>query len=87
MLSRWLYLLIGDDRTGKTTFQKELIRLLCDKDYTQKVKSDTIYVINHPTVIRGLSTIYIAGRSFQELHSDIKVYMDEVVFKKRRSRF
>lgn len=81
MLSRWLYLLIGDDRTGKTTFQKELIRFLCDKDYTQKVKSDSTYIINHPTLIRGLSTIYIAGRSYQELHSDIKVYMDEFVFK------
>lgn len=80
MLSKWVYLLIGDDRTGKTTFQQELIRYLCNKDYTQKVKSDSIYVMNHPSVIKGFNNIYIAGRSYQELYSDIKAYLDDVVF-------
>ena len=71
---------MGDDRTGKTTFQKELIRYLCNKDYTKKVNSNSVHIINHPTAINCFDTIYIAGRSYQELYSDIQIYLDDIVF-------
>jgi hypothetical protein len=33
MISNWAYILIGDNDTGKTTFQKHLLEILCGQSY------------------------------------------------------
>ena len=33
MLSHWAYLLVGENNTGKTTFQRKLVNTLCQKNY------------------------------------------------------
>src|ERR1039458_4265016 len=38
MFSYWAYVLIGNDKTGKTSFQRNLVSHLCGKRYTRLPK-------------------------------------------------
>jgi hypothetical protein len=65
MLSRWVYLLIGDNNTGKTTFQRKLVEHLCSHS-RKKLESNRSYEISPNFKTDGLKSIHILGRSFQE---------------------
>ena len=71
MLKKNCYILIGDDLTGKTTFQKDLIFHLCG---IEKIRLDTnlINIINHPESPRKLKTLFTMNRSIQEKMGEYK---------------
>ena len=33
IVSKWIYILIGNDNTGKTTFQKSIVQIMCNQEY------------------------------------------------------
>ncbi|MGG5509406.1 hypothetical protein ACPDHN_05590 [Myroides odoratimimus] len=65
MIKRTAYILIGDNNTGKTTFQKMLIKHLTGKSYTT-LPTDLIHTIIHPESPRKLETLFTMNRSIQE---------------------
>jgi hypothetical protein len=71
MLKKNCYILIGDDLTGKTTFQKNLIFHLCG---LEKIRLDTNLTnnINHPESPRKLKTLFTMNRSIQEKMGEYK---------------
>lgn len=71
MLSRWIYILIGNDRTGKTTFQKMLIYHLCGYKY-QRLDRNIVLDINHIYAPKRLNTLFIMSRSYQENKNEYK---------------
>ncbi len=64
--SKTLFVLIGDDQTGKTTLQKILIDKICQKDYYTRLDTDLCFDIVHPEIKRKYKTISFANRSYQE---------------------
>ena len=73
MHSYWAYILVGDNDTGKTTFQKYLVSHLCGQQPYQRLPSNLHKDIKHARVPRGISTLSTMGRSFQE---NIEKYRD-----------
>lgn len=65
MFSNWAYILIGDNNTGKTSFQKYLVEALCQETYT-RLPRNIVKNITHPRAPKGLNTLFTANRSFQE---------------------
>ncbi|MGB8541026.1 MAG: hypothetical protein WCD49_05235 [Candidatus Acidiferrales bacterium] len=65
MFSRWAYILIGQDRTGKTSFQKNLIFYLCN-ERKRRLDTDIVTDITHPRAPKNLLTIFTCNRSYQE---------------------
>jgi hypothetical protein len=65
MLSKWVYILLGNDRTGKTTFQKEVIRNLTSQKY-DRLDCNKEFGINTQIGKTQNSEIFIMNRSFQE---------------------
>ena len=63
--SKWIYVLIGNDRTGKTCFQKQLVKLLAHQDY-DRLHCNLSFPIKHPHLIRKIETLSIGNRSIQE---------------------
>lgn len=66
MLSRWTYILIGNNETGKTWFQKELIKILCEKDKSARLDTNQSFEITNDYAIRKIKTIFVMNRSFHE---------------------
>ncbi|HNU61731.1 MAG TPA: hypothetical protein PKL04_05995 [Methanofastidiosum sp.] len=67
MKIKWAYILIGDNNTGKTLFQKEIIYLLTSYQYERlECNIDFIVSINS---LRS-KTLFVMSRSFQEKHSE-----------------
>ena len=64
--SKLLFILIGDDRTGKTTFQKLLIDKICKKGVYGRLPVNLRFDIKHPEIKRKYQTIFFANRSYQE---------------------
>ena len=62
---KMLFVLIGNDRTGKTTLQKLLIKRLCGIDYKQ-LKTNLAFDIIHPEIKRKYNKISFGNRSYQE---------------------
>lgn len=60
-----LFVLIGDNNTGKTTLQKVLIERICN-EYYDRLPTDTILDIKHPEIKRKYRRISFANRSYQE---------------------
>ena len=80
MIKKTAYILIGDDRTGKTTFQKYLILYLCAKEKVNRLDTNLVHEINHPESPRKLKTLFTINRSIQEKMGDyktIKNYFDK----------
>lgn len=71
MLSRWIYILIGNDRTGKTTFQKKLIYHLCRYQY-QRLDRNLIFDINHGYAPKKFKKLFIMSRSYHENKDEYK---------------
>jgi len=72
MIKKTAYILIGDDRTGKTTFQKYLILHLCGVDKFTKLNTNLIHEIIHPESPQKLNTLFTINRSIQEKMSEYK---------------
>ena len=72
MIKRTAYILIGDDRTGKTTFQKHLILYLCGIDKFSKLNTNLVHLINHPESPRKLQNLFTINRSVQEKMGEYK---------------
>ncbi|AEF85140.1 hypothetical protein TREPR_3855 [Treponema primitia ZAS-2] len=62
---KWAYILIGDDYTGKTTFQKELIRFVAFNRY-QHLDCNLTFDIRIRIGNNNIKTISLMNRSFQE---------------------
>jgi hypothetical protein len=69
MFSHWAYILIGNNNTGKTSFQRNLVAYLCNLEY-QRLPRNVVYDIVHPRAPKGLSTIFTCNRSYQEKASE-----------------
>ncbi|MBG0810335.1 hypothetical protein IY145_13225 [Methylosinus sp. H3A] len=65
MLSYWAYILIGNNDTGKTSFQKHLVSDLCNLQY-QRLPRNFLTDITHPRMPRGVATLSTMNRSYQE---------------------
>lgn len=65
MLSRWIYVLVGNNDTGKTSFQKRLIYHLTGYTYARLDRNVT-FEITHEYAPKKLNNIFFMSRSFQE---------------------
>ena len=65
MFSSWAYILIGDNDTGKTSFQRNLVAELCNEHY-ERLPRNVVKTISHPRAPRKLATIFTCNRSYQE---------------------
>ena len=66
MLSYWAYILIGNNDTGKTGFQKYLVSELCGRRY-KRLRRNLAADITHPRMPRGIATLSTMNRSYQEI--------------------
>lgn len=71
MFSYWSYILIGNNNTGKTTFQKYLIRELCGIQY-KSLPLNKVFDIVHPQMPRGVERLFAMNRSYQEKASQYR---------------
>jgi hypothetical protein len=71
MFSHWAYVLIGNNNTGKTSFQRHLVAYLCDRNY-ERLPRNVVYDITHPRAPKGLATLFTCNRSFQEKLTEYK---------------
>src|SRR6266478_589014 len=71
MFSHWAYILIGQNDTGKTTFQRHIAFHLCGVRYS-RLPSNVVNTITHPRCPKGLKTLFTSNRSFQEKKSIYK---------------
>lgn len=69
MLSYWAYVLIGNNNTGKTTFQRFLQSQLCDIHY-QKLPRNLLSNVSQPRMPLGVETLWTMNRSYQEMSGD-----------------
>lgn len=67
--SKQLFIIIGDDRTGKTTLQKLLIDRICGFGYERLPVNRRFDIIN-PEIKGKYKTISFGNRSYQEKISD-----------------
>ncbi|MFG1201164.1 hypothetical protein V5F29_02050 [Xanthobacter aminoxidans] len=65
MFSYWSYILIGNNDTGKTSFQKHLVFDLCGREY-DRLPRNLLTEITHPRMPRGVATLSTMNRSYQE---------------------
>lgn len=69
LLSRWLYCLVAQNNSGKTSFQRHLIDYLCHKQYN-RLPRDEAFEVRHVRAPRNFETIACANRSYQEKRRD-----------------
>lgn len=67
--SKQLFIIIGDDRTGKTTLQKLLIDRICGFGY-ERLPVNRRFDITNPEIKRKYKTISFGNRSYQEKIND-----------------
>lgn len=71
MYSRWAYILVGNNDTGKTSFQRNVVSELCGIKY-DRLPRNIVKDINHPRAPRKLRTIFTSNRSYQEKIGEYK---------------
>lgn len=76
MIAKLAYILIGDNDTGKTNFQKYLIWHLCHEDKFNKLNTNLIHEIKHRDSPRKLKTLFTMNRSIQEKMTDTYLTID-----------
>ena len=64
--SKWTFILIGNNATGKTTLQRRLVELLSGRVY-DRLPSNTAYNLTDFAFLRKCRRFFVAGRSYQEL--------------------
>jgi hypothetical protein len=69
--SKQLFIIIGDDKTGKTTLQKLLIDRLCGFGY-DRLPVNKQFDIKHSEIKRKYQTISFGNRSYQEKNDEYK---------------
>jgi hypothetical protein len=62
---KWAYILIGDNNTGKTIFQKELIQYVNGSWYV-KLSCNQVFDVNIRIATRNAKNISFMNRSYQE---------------------
>jgi hypothetical protein len=67
--SKQLFIIIGDDKTGKTTLQKLLIYRICGIEYAT-LQVNKLLDISHPEIKRKYKDIFFGNRSYQEKVKD-----------------
>jgi hypothetical protein len=65
MFSYWAYILVGANDTGKTHFQRSVIRHLCDVRY-DRLPINVVNEVNHPRAPKAFKTLFTMNRSYQE---------------------
>jgi hypothetical protein len=82
--SRWMFIFVGNDATGKTTIQRVIVELLHGRAYNH-LPSNTSHDLTHPYFPRKCRRFFVAGRSYQELlgKGDDKYTSVEEYFEKR----
>ncbi|MHB8262041.1 MAG: hypothetical protein ACYDCN_15605 [Bacteroidia bacterium] len=75
--SKFLFILIGDDLTGKTSLQKHLVQKLCIDYYYIKLPTNKLFSITHPEIKRKYQTISFGNRSYQEKKEDYYKSVEE----------
>lgn len=63
--SKQLFIILGDDKTGKTSIQKLLIDRICGHGY-DRLPVNKIFEIRHPEIKRKYRNISFGNRSYQE---------------------
>lgn len=79
MFSNWAYVLIGDNNTGKTSFQRYLVEALCGH-YYDRLPRNVVKPITHPRAPKRLEALFTANRSYQEKvdeYKSIENYLDK----------
>ncbi|MCW3074262.1 MAG: hypothetical protein JWP69_1331 [Flaviaesturariibacter sp.] len=76
MIAKWAYILIGDDQTGKTTFQKWLIWHLCHINKFDRLHVNQVHPIAHRDAPRKFKTLFTMNRSVQEKMADTYLSME-----------
>jgi len=71
MFSYWAYILVGRNDTGKTSFQRNLVYLLCGVRYS-RLACNVQRTIKHPHFPKGIETLSVSNRSYQEKESKYK---------------
>lgn len=71
MFSSWAYILIGDNNTGKTSFQRYLVEALCGVKYN-RLPRNVVKTVTHPRAPKKLQTLLTANRSYQEKLKEYK---------------
>lgn len=71
MLSSWAYILVGDNNTGKTSFQRYLVEALCGQSYA-RLPRNVVKPITHPRAPKKLEDLFTANRSYQEKIDEYK---------------
>lgn len=77
---KFLFILIGNDRTGKTSLQKYLIDKLCGLGWYNSLHCNKKFNITHPNIKRKYQDISFGNRSYQEKVDDygtVKDYFDK----------
>lgn len=69
MFSNWAYVLVGDNNTGKTSFQRFLVEALCQESYA-RLPRNIVKEIRHPRAPKKLNTLFTANRSYQEKRAE-----------------
>jgi hypothetical protein len=62
---KWAYILLGENNTGKTTLQKELIHQFYNEKYAT-LPSNRVYNIEVRTGTNNTWSLFCMGRSYQE---------------------
>jgi hypothetical protein len=68
--SKWLFILIGNDQTGKTILQKEILKRLTTENRDDRLDCNLEFEITHPHIKRKIRTFFIGNRSYQEKSDD-----------------
>jgi len=79
--SKLLFVLLGNNETGKTTLQKLLIGKICEKHYENLPRNKNFDIL-HPEIKRKYKTIFFSNRSPQEDrenkdYKDIDTYFEK----------
>lgn len=64
--TKLLFILIGNDKTGKTNLQKSLIKRITGEDKDARLDINLEFDIVHPEIKRKYQKIFFGNRSFQE---------------------
>jgi len=70
LMIRQLYILIGNDRTGKTTLQKKIIKRLTGENHDTKLHVNKLFDMDFVDGIGRKLTLFTANRSYQEKRAD-----------------
>jgi len=71
MFAYYAYILIGNDKTGKTSFQKYLIQEICDRRYDKLPRNKSLDIKN-TRIPAGFDKIFLMNRSYQEKIQEYK---------------